>query len=389
MYEYYKPLRDLLRNLTLMECLGVCRAYTQFLQHGIPFPSGIQVPKVFEKGVVREWELEVLVKECLLHCPEQGSSDFRDWPTLIKAISILRKLENEVYRLHTKSHDIHHEIFRMSHRQFPWQQPLDTLPTIIRYFKIFSRPDLSELIQNRTGLNACQLYSIGLALCNTYAHSFALTIPVRTLPSGIDTNSFEKFLAYFSMDLANAREQIGVAQSFDEDFAYTMSPLKIRPLLQVRLRDQDCLCAPMPPYLLQRFTEGIYYEIREDLGFAAAFGESFQHYIGEVVNAGCTHVDNFSLLPETVYTPRKEEKRSVDWILSDRTADLFIECKTKRVRLESKASLSSQSFHKDIETMAEIVVQVYKALADAKSGLYPHWKSRSLPIYPLIVTLQE
>jgi hypothetical protein len=72
-FELYKPLRNHLRKVTLIESLGVIRAYMQHLQFKVGFPSDIDVPAWFlqarsnvEKKVY-EWELDVLSRELLIH----------------------------------------------------------------------------------------------------------------------------------------------------------------------------------------------------------------------------------------------------------------------------------------------------------------------------------
>ena len=60
---------------------------------------------------------------------------------------------------------------------------------------------------------------------------------------------------------------------------------------------------------------------------------------------------------------------------SDETADLFVECKTKRIRREAKIRLAS--------------TEVLSAELDALNGRYRHWASRGKPIYTMIVTLEE
>lgn len=215
------------------------------------------------------------------------------------------------------------------------------------------------------------------------------SLPLRFEIPNVDDETIVKFLALFSMDLNTARTKIAGAQSYDPDFAYAMNPLKVSPLLQIDRGDHLALCAPVPPYLLQRFTEGIYYEIYDLPGFSAAFGTSFQNYVGDVVFAACQG-GSVTLLPEKTYTESNNQKHSVDWIASDSSGDLFIECKTKRLTFASKIALAStDQLDNDLDKMAGFVVQTYKTLTHAKAGHYPHWKPRDLPIYPIIVTLEE
>ncbi len=69
--QAYKPLRNHISRVALVESLGVIRAYMQHLQFRRPMPSDIEVALYFwnaqtnvEKKV-HEWELDVLAREIL------------------------------------------------------------------------------------------------------------------------------------------------------------------------------------------------------------------------------------------------------------------------------------------------------------------------------------
>jgi len=88
LFELYKPLRNHLRNLALIESLGAIRAYVQHLQFRTRFPSDIEVPDWFlqagsnvEKKVF-EWELDVLTRELLIHASLLDPIDPRDTLTV-------------------------------------------------------------------------------------------------------------------------------------------------------------------------------------------------------------------------------------------------------------------------------------------------------------------
>lgn len=395
MYELYKPFRNYVRQLSLLESLGVIRAYIQHLQFGQPFPEDVEVHQHFrtaprpERGVY-EWELEILAKELILHAPDNGVGDLRTWNNLAEALNRIKKLEDDIsghYR-DLIATNILLELFRIAHRQFPWQRRIDT-SVLTRYLKIFGRPEMEPILAQQVGLDARTLYTVGLAMSGIFLERFALDFPPRIDIPGITPEHVQRFVDRFSVDLAGLRRRIADAQSYDEDYAYALNPLKVTPLIHVTLRGRPTLIAPVTPYLLQRFTEGVYYEIYDAPGFAAAFGTAFQDYVGEVISAA-NRGGEFRILGEQPYRVGRDVKQSVDWIVSDRTAELFIECKTKRIRFASKIALAStEELDNDLAKMAGFVVQAYKTLEDAKAGAYSHWKPAELPIYPVVLTLEE
>jgi hypothetical protein len=99
-YELYKPLRNHLRQYSLLESLGVVRAYVQHLQFDQAFPSDIEVDATFlrasdvEKRVygVHEWELELLAKELILNAPDIGKKDLRSWKEFSTSINKIKSL---------------------------------------------------------------------------------------------------------------------------------------------------------------------------------------------------------------------------------------------------------------------------------------------------------
>lgn len=392
MYDLYKPLRNYLRRASLVQSLGVIRAYLQF---GEPFPRDIQVHPEFFRATrpangVYEWDLEILAKELILNAPEIGEYGFRTWDVLANAINKLKDLENGIGKHYDKllEKNILLEMYRIAHRQFPWQHRHPGA-LLTRYFKIFGRPELDALLEQRIGLNAKTLYVIGLALMGVFLERFGLTLPPRVEITGITKAHVDRFIDHFSRDLATLRKAVADAQSYDQDYAYALNPLKITPLIRTDVNGTPMLIAPIPAYLLQRFTEGVYYEILDAPGFAAAFGTAFQDYVGEalaVVNKGTA----FTVLPEAMYHVGKDQKHTVDWIVSDASADLFVECKTKRIRYAAKIALASTGvLDEDLDKMAGFVVQIYKMLADAQQGLYPQWKPSDRAVYPIVLTLEE
>jgi hypothetical protein len=123
--------------------------------------------------------------------------------------------------------------------------------------------------------------------------------------------------------------------------------------------------------------------------FANEFGEGFQNYVGEVIERTCP--DPMQRHGEQEYVVGKAKKRSVDWIIGDDHAALFLECKSKRLSWGAKVSLTDLApLEADIDSMAAAVVQVYKTLADHLDNAYPHFPAKeSRKIFPAIITLEN
>ena len=281
------------------------------------------------------------------------------------------------------------EMFRVAHWQFPWQRRPNE-DTLLRYFKIFNTSKFAPIIRKAIGMQAAEIYTIGLGFAGHFIGSFAYYLDAPIEIREISKEGFNQFVDHFSADVASLRQMAREVQSYDQDYAYTFNPLRKYPLVRAILNGRNAVVSPIPTFLFRRFTDGIYYEICDARGFADAFGRSFQKYVGEMLSKA-NYGDRLTIFAEQPYHVGKDRKDSVDWIVSDPTADLLIECKTKKLRWEAKIALTSTTLlNDDLEKMAGFVVQVYKTLFDAINGRYAHWRARQgKPLYPVIVTLEE
>ena len=226
------------------------------------------------------------------------------------------------------------EIILIAHRQFPWQRPPNE-DTLLRYFKIFNTPEFEPIIQTAIGVSVAEIYTIGLALSGHFLRDFGYYLDNKIEVREISREGFNGFVSHFATDVATLRRMAAATQSYDQDYAYTFNPLRKYPLVRVSANGRNAIVAPIPTFLLRRFTDGVYYEICDAEGFSDAFGRSFQRYVGEMldkVNQG----ERLNILSEQPYHVGKNRKDSVDWIVSDPSGDLLIECKTKKLRLEAK-----------------------------------------------------
>lgn len=396
--QAYKPLRNHLSRVALLESLGVIRAYMQHLQFRRPLPSDIEVPRWFlnarttvEKKV-HEWGLDMLAREVLINAREVESTHYletlRKWSYFAGAVNKLKSLEDFITGLYPDG-AILHELLRIAHRQFGWQRPPDKI-WIGRYFKLFSHPLLAPIVRRKLELEAVDLYMLGFACAGVYFDELALNYPPNISIPGLDRRKLDAFLHHFSLPLDEMRKRARDGQQLNEKYAYTLNPLRIHPMIRMTVRGKDSLVAPIPTFLIWRFTEGVYYELTHEPDFGPAFGRAFQDYVGEV---GIRAIEGspVSMTPEGEYRLGRDRKDTVDWIFEDTSGLLFVECKTKRLTLTAKTELlSMETLDGDLQKLADFIVQVYKSVRDYRDEQYLHFPFRSgKPLYPLVVTLEE
>jgi hypothetical protein len=98
-------------------------------------------------------------------------------------------------------------------------------------------------------------------------------------------------------------------------------------------------------------------------GFDNAFGDAFQWYVGQVIERG-TQRESTRFYSEAQYRVGKDSKRTVDWIVQQDGAAIFVEAKTKRLAHQAKVEIiEGDILPLELDKLAAMVVQAYKSTA--------------------------
>lgn len=229
-------------------------------------------------------------------------------------------------------------------------------------------------------------------------------MPINIQVSAIKNEEVEKFIKIFSLDINSLREKVKNEVQYNDKFAYSFSSLRSFPIIKMGYRQKESLVCPMPTLLFWQITDGIYYKILEEIkkikgekeqkeilgNFGNSLGKQFQNYVGEVLEKSIQNI-RFKFFKEQEYKEGKNRKDTVDWMVIDNNAMLFIECKAKRMNLPAKIELNDDRFIKaELDKMADFIKQVYKSIDDYKNNKYPNIKyDKSKKIFPVILTLEH
>lgn len=395
-FKLYKPLRNQFSKYNVIDSLHLIWAYARNYTFDLPFPKDIPLSDKFlnSKNLherryfgIPEFELEFLMKEMILHCEEkQTNKSLKQQGNTPKLINYLRyTLSEGIDSKFTLGGNIFAEFKRLAHRQFIWQRNVFS-NHIFRYYKVFSEPTLAEIIKNRFDLTTYELFVIGFFFFRHLSEYYRVQLPINSTTPQLSNEKIAKFLEHFSIPLDQIRAELKEYQQINENLFYTYNPIKSHPILVY----QNAILSPIPLFIFWQVTGGIYYYIDKDKepNFANAFGTSFQNYIGEVLVKACTN-ENFNILEEKFYSDNK--KQTTDWIIEDNDAVVFIECKTKRMLLSSKAELNSDNgLEKDLANMADFIIQLYKGYIDYSNNEYPQIAfNANKKFIPIVVTLEE
>jgi hypothetical protein len=387
-YEDYKPFRNYIRRFSLEESLVDVWRYSLHILNDAPLPADYAIGKPpFEpiKRNVWPWELEILAREIVLNATTKGDRSLRRWNDLAGAINHIKRLDNEAYKAFGDQRDVLLEMHRIAHRQFPWQIRISVNP-LMRAFRIFGRGAVEPIVIREFGLTMRQVLLLGTAMTGHFQKSAGMSnydCSELSIPQG----SARAFFARIKSTIDALRALTVKQQSYDPDWSYAWNPLEATPLVSYDKNHPERVICPIPFYLLRRISTGIFYDLVNTPDFDNAFGESFEIYVGEVIGFACKP-PRFAIMPEESYYIGSKKFHGVDWVLSDDTGHLFIEAKTKRLTLGAKIRSVNDDLDRDLVTMATAIVQHYQNILRALDGK-TRWKPDGLPIYPLILTLED
>lgn len=165
--------------------------------------------------------------------------------------------------------------------------------------------------------------------------------PAASLP----LPQMRRFIDHVAVDYDTFRTLCGRTDNPDPTLrAYYPNPLVRHPLVRTQ-RGQ--YVAPVPRYLLQRFTTGIYFDLleAEHEAFTRAFGAIFQQYLGALL---ASVFGPRQLHAARKYRAGKNWDDSTDWIVVEGESAVLLECKVTRLRLATKATADRDALARDL-----------------------------------------
>ena len=390
-YTAYKPFRNYLCGFDLESSLVDGWRYFQCICSDVPLPKTFAVgrptwPLQELKFQIPPWDLDLLMQELLINAGTGGSKSLRLWKDLSKSINFIRSLEDEIIEKYARPKDVLFDFHRIAHRQFPWQSK-PSVNNLLRYLKIFGHESFDSIASQQIGMISKQYFLAGIAASGHFSKSPFMSTNQDYSILGLDQEQTARFFGRLTIDIKTLRAQTLDRRSFDDGFLYRSNILEETPLIQMDPRNPDRVICPIPLYLMRRWSQGMFYDLASAQDFGNSFGESFQRYVGEVF-AEIFSEPRFSISAESGYLIKGSPKHGVDWIISDNTANLFIECKTKRLSRGARLVKDRSVLERELDILAQSVVQNYKNILEALSGV-TKWPVRDVPNFSIILTLED
>ena len=388
-YQLYKPLRNLLRSYNLQACLEDVWWYFQEVSK----PTGSELVWTGRareplRQVLHRWEIANIAREVILNATPEGTLRLRPWAGtgMVRVVNMLRRVDNDMAGANLTSDRAYNSLSAVAQHQFPWQRPRE-FNALMRYYKIFAAPEVEVLLTQETGVSTKDWFFMGFFMAGRLSKNCGVPANQTYESAGVSSESTRIVFERLSQPFAQLKEETQAKARYDDSWAFTWNPLQSKPLVSLHLNHPERLHCPIDHYVLKRVTQGLYYEIVNAAGFNNPFGASFQAYFGAVLSATFSN-SQYTRYEEKAYKVGRLRKDGVDWILTDNQANLFIECKAKRMSSEAKSSVDPLIIGQQVEYLAKAVVQLYKNIADALAG-HTQWQPNDKPIYPLVVTLED
>lgn len=335
------------------------------------------------------WELELVAREIILngHMQQQTLASANTFDP-VKSVQLVRQLTMHISKTHVHSHDeALSAVIPLIHQQMPWSD--DTFSRIARYGQIYRHQPLAEIMQSVLKISLSAWLKLGLTAFSLLVRSHSVHRSIFFHLPGVDRETVEQFFALTTRSIEELGPRIKSQQVYDRKWAYAFNPLRERPINFFQM-EPERIFAPIPQLLIWHVTDGLYYHLIEAGGslFAKAFGDACEIYVGNVLTTALQG-KQVEIYGERPYETSKGQKAGADWLVSDHTGHIFLECKAKRMTLQAKTAGPGESMDKDLRVLAGYIVQNYKNIRDAMGGSVPGFNSKGLPVFSGIVTLED
>ncbi|MBY0364340.1 MAG: hypothetical protein K2X45_20730 [Phreatobacter sp.] len=392
----YRPFRRFASTLgTPQSLLGIWRAarYLDAVSFGnerpFPFPEAqafFTTDAPFE-AIVYPWDLDVLVREVLMHGSYWSSGSLADWQTFSTAINHIRRIDNDIFPLQLERNQSAalRDIHRIAHRQFPWQSYRHG--NVVRYWRILSEMSLSEGLREITGLTTAQIMRLALLIFGHFSEHPYLALNIDLSQINIDSAAASKFLRSISLPIGPLHAAILAAQKYDLDWLYAFNPMVDTPFIYWEGAPSDFLQCPLPALALNRMSERLHFDLLRAGTHGEAIGKAFEAYIFDYASRVLPR-DRFAVSPEARYRVGKQQKHGVDVIIDDADAAVFVECKTKRLSVPGKFAADGVRLEGEIDALGGMIARHYSNVLDALGGK-TSWQQRECKTFMLLVTLDD
>lgn len=328
-----------------------------------------------ERPFLFKWRLETLANELFSVSkknPKAGRSgkqfNCRSFAALLAVMDQLHRLEDAEDGFVLQRVPVLTQLHRLGQRQFPWQRnKLHPLP-IYRTSFLYGFPEAETKFYARYGLTLADFELFAIGLYALLKDNQAVRLPVTLQQLGFDAQKSETALRLLALTPAAANLKARQFQRAATHIAYTGSVLRQTPLI----RFPKVILAPLPELIIDRITDGIYYDIVEKGDVTHKIGKRFEAYCIELLT---DYVPKLTISGEFTYG---KQQHSPDILVGEHgQINVAIECKAKREPIAAKLGEETTALaDAGIEELAKGIFQLWRFFSHVRRG-------RAVPKYPV------
>ena len=388
-FTVYQEFRNLLSQYNLQHSLEDLWWYSRMFEKDGSVPmaelpiGGQRVPLSSFMG---EWDIPVIAREIVLYAGKTGTKRLKTWLDFSAVLEKLREVAAAMAPI-GNAEDAFNSLHPTIQQQLK-RQGRHFINDLVRAYKIFSAPGVEELLIRETGIPMRVWTLVGFAIAGAMQREAGINSNQDYTPFGVSKETSRALLTRISRTSDELKELTAQEQLQDNSWQYTPNPMLSYPLVSLQPGEPHLLHCPLPHNVLERVSSGLYYDIARKPGFEAPFGAAVENYVGELLHLTFP-APRYAVAKEQPYRVGKNQKHGVDWVVADNQANLFLECKAKRMGKEGRLSSDPDIVRSAVDVLAQGVVKLYNNIEDARQGRTPQWKPNDLPIYPVLLTLED
>lgn len=352
--------------------------------YGVPGPLG--VTSDIPLPLLPPHQLDLMLRELIIHADlrHPGIRSLKQWNDLARLVNTVKDHANLAATARGEGHAFE-VLHLLVHQQLPWQQ-LSLKRDMARMAILLKAPGVRPILEQAFGLTVEQYFFLAFSTL-TLAEEHAVWRRFHDYREyGLALETVSAFYDRISDSIETQRENQLQYQEHTANWEYSWNPLQFKPLLSMSHPQGIHYFCPAPPHLHRRLFSGVFYDMVPVEGFSRAMGDAFDSLIGFVLQRGYPGLGAEKPAPYT--GPNRAQHQGTDWIGSDGTATVFIECKTMRLTRDARILKDVAALERKIDEMAGAVVQNYRNIQEALDG-HTAWTPNDLPIYNIVVTLED
>jgi hypothetical protein len=358
---------------------------------------------------LRDFQLAFATK-LVLHFYDKARLSPRQftWQDLLEACrSLVKHQEPSSYPL-ISSEDAEKFFIRAAYQQFPdFYGDSDTFARTHLLFRTCAHVveksrsfDVDGAYAEATGMTLDQAWDITLALYGLLLSNGggiqSGPVTAGNLKQNFTDADIARFFNLVSLTPEEFEEKMKLPRyKLDRFESFNPNPLVAWPIIKLR---SNKWVVPIFPYLFRRGTEQIFYDVIAHKGrdFAGFFGYVFEEYTDRILGTG----DNaYRVIREIRYSSDGQTRDTCDRIVIKNGDAILIECKTKRLKLETKFTADEQLLRDDLTDVAKdndksgivsAIRQLYRTEHDIRRncrGLEELNKRITGRMYPMVLVL--